>query len=198
MRPIQRNEVLGIAEYEAIRDQFRARVVGEKKLRRVALGPKASALFENRDTVLLQIEEMLRTERITREAAIQHEIDTYNQLLPGKDALSVTVMIEIADTAERDAFLLKAKGFERHVSLVVAGQPFPAKWDPSRELEERTSAVHYLKLPLSDRAAAALRASATSTGTIIQAVLAVDHPAYTARVALPPETIVSIAGDLED
>src|SRR5215469_3007799 len=131
MKPIDRNEVMGLADYETIRERFRARVIESKKRRRVALGPNATALFENRDTVFLQIQEMLRTERITREAAIQHEIDTYNQLLPGKDALSVTVMIEIADTAERDAFLVKAKGFERHVSIVVAGQPFPAKWDPS-------------------------------------------------------------------
>jgi hypothetical protein len=198
MKKIARNEVLGLADYETIRDRFRARVVGEKKLRRVQLGANATALFENRDTVLMQIQEMLRTERITREGAIQHEVDTYNQLLPGKNELSVTVMIEIADVAERDAFLVKAKGFERHVAIVIAGQPFAAKWDAARELEDRTSAVNYLKLPLTDRAASALRASATSTETIVQAVLTVDHPEYQARVALPPETIVSLAGDLED
>lgn len=89
MKPIERGEVLGIAEYEKIREHFRERVIGEKKLRRVQLGPKATALFENRDTVLLQIQEMLRTERITREAAILHEIETYNQLLPGNDELFV-------------------------------------------------------------------------------------------------------------
>ena len=57
----------GLAEYEAIREPFRARVIAEKKARRVALGPNASCVFENRDTALMQIQEMLRTERITRE-----------------------------------------------------------------------------------------------------------------------------------
>src|SRR5882672_7092791 len=105
MKPIERGEILGLADYETIRERFRARVIAEKKLRRVHVGPNVSALFENRDTVLLQIQEMLRTERITRPAAVDHEIDTYNESLPGDNQLSCTVMIEIPDTTERDAFL---------------------------------------------------------------------------------------------
>src|SRR5579883_3107500 len=127
MKPIQRNEVLGIAEYEPIRERFRARVIEEKKRRRVALGPKASAVFENRDTVLLQIQEMLRTERITREAAIQHEIDTYNELLPGAHELSCTLMSEIPEKDERDAFLAAAKGFEEHVWIAAGSQRILAR-----------------------------------------------------------------------
>ena len=122
MKPIERGEVLGLAEYEKIREQFRARVIGAKKARRVQVGPKVSVVFENRDTVLMQIQEMLRTERITREGAIQHEIDTYNQHIPGKDELFATVMIEVPDRDEREAFLAKARGFERHVALVVDGE----------------------------------------------------------------------------
>src|SRR3974390_3479199 len=105
MKRIERGEILGLAEYEQVRERFRARVVAEKKARRVQLGPVVSVLFENHDTVLLQIQEMLRTERITKPAAIQHEIDTYNELVPGPDELSCTLMIEIPEKAERDAFL---------------------------------------------------------------------------------------------
>ena len=83
MKPVDRGEILGLAEYEAVRERFRARVIAEKKLRRVQLGPKATAVFENHDTMLMQIQEMLRTERITRPAAVQHEIDTYNEIVPG-------------------------------------------------------------------------------------------------------------------
>ena len=54
MKPIERSEVLGIADYEMIRDRFRARVIQEKKARRVLLGERASCVFENRDTVLMQ------------------------------------------------------------------------------------------------------------------------------------------------
>src|SRR5271154_4518977 len=97
MKPVRRDEVMGLADYETIRDRFRSRVIEEKRARRVTVGDSASAVFENHDTVLLQIQEMLRTERITREAAIKHEIDTYNTHAPGKDELFATVMIEIPD-----------------------------------------------------------------------------------------------------
>jgi hypothetical protein len=33
--------------------------------------------------VQYQVQEMLRSERITSEAGIAHELDTYNELLPG-------------------------------------------------------------------------------------------------------------------
>jgi hypothetical protein len=197
MKPIERAEVLGIADYETIRERFRARVIAEKKLRRVKLGDKASAVFENRDTMLLQIQEMLRTERITREAAVQHEIDTYNQLVPGDNELSCTIMIEIDDKAERDDFLRDAAGFEKKISLRVGGEIIKAITEERSELADRTTAVHYVKFKLSEKAAGTLRRGAKSNDTIAQAVLEVDHPVYQARTVLPVETIVKLGEDLE-
>jgi Protein of unknown function (DUF3501) len=196
MKPIERNEVLGIAEYEVIRDRFRARVIEEKKRRRVALGPKATCVFENRDSVLLQIQEMLRTERITREAAIQHEIETYNQLVPGAGELSVTIMIEIPEKEEREAFLVAARGFEKHVVLAVGSERMRAVGERVGAGDERTTAVHYLKFPLTARAAAALRGATSPDTTIAHVEVEVDHPAYAVRVPLPAETIVSLGEDL--
>ena len=191
MKPIERNEVLGLADYEAIRGPFRARVIGEKKLRRVALGLKASALFENRDTVLLQIQEMLRTERITRPAAVQHEIDTYNENVPGDDELSCTVMIEIPDADEREAFLQAAKGFERHVWLVAGGERIPATGRDRGSDADRTTAVHYLKFTLPKPVADALRSGAPG-----ETALEVDHPAYRVSAPLPAATVTMLGEDL--
>src|SRR5262249_23624595 len=95
MKRVERGEVLGLAEYEQIRDAFRARVIGEKRTRRVQVCPEVSAVFENHDTVLFQIQEMLRAERITKEAGISHEIDTYNELIPAQNELSATMFVEI-------------------------------------------------------------------------------------------------------
>jgi hypothetical protein len=197
VKRIERGEVLGLAEYEAIRERFRTRVIGEKKQRRVQLGPKVSAVFENRDTVLLQIQEMLRTERITREAAIQHEIDTYNELCPGDGELSCTVMIEVPDREERERFLEAARGFEKHLWLVVgatriAARPIDRGGDP----EARTTAVHYVKFPLGPRLSDALRGAVSGQGTITHLELEVDHPAYAAIAVLPAETILRLGEDL--
>jgi hypothetical protein len=192
MLPIDRGEVLGLADYETIRARFRARVIEEKRTRRVLVGDHVSALFENRDTVLLQIQEMLRTERITREHGVLHEIATYNQLVPGPGELSATLMIEIPEPAERDDFLDRARGFERHVALVVDGERNAATWDPSRVLPDRASAVLYLKFPLSPQAIEAMHRRK------VQVALTVDHPAYRASATLVPATIAALVGDLDD
>ncbi|HEY1958457.1 MAG TPA: DUF3501 family protein [Polyangiaceae bacterium] len=190
MKPIQRNEILGLGEYEAIRPHFRARVIEEKKQRRVALGPRATALFENRDTVLLQIQEMLRTERITRDAGIQHEIDTYNAFVPGARELSCTVMIEIDEKEEREKLLLEARGIEDAFTVTCGGETCAGKTTPDRLLPDRASAVIYLKFALGERAVAALKKGET-------AELAVEHAAYRARVVLPPALVRALGEDLE-
>jgi hypothetical protein len=198
MKPIERGEVLGLAEYETIREAFRARVIAEKKARRVALGPNASCVFENRDTALMQIQEMLRTERITREGAILHEIETYNQLVPGDHELSATVLIEIDEKADREKFLFEAKGLDRSFSLVVGGERCHGKHDESRESPDRTTAVHYLKFPLVPAAEAALREVLTKAKkpSELAIELVVEHPRYSARTTLPASLVQSLAEDL--
>ena len=54
-------------------------------------------LFENAQTVWYQVQEMLRSERITSEAGIAHELDTYNELLPGPNELAATMLIEFTE-----------------------------------------------------------------------------------------------------
>lgn len=196
MKPIDRAEVLGLADYEVIRERFRARIIAEKKLRRVQLGPSATVLFENRETTLLQIQEMLRTERITRPSAVQHEIDTYNENLAGNDELSCTLMIEIVDPVEREAFLRAAVGFERHVELVAAGERVAARAVArDGQMTDRTTAVHYLKFPLPASVAGTLRA-ARSARTAPEVALRVDHPVYHAESKLSPATVLELGEDL--
>ena len=128
MKLVDRGEILGLAEYETVRERFRARVIAEKKLRRVQLGPKATAVFENHDTVLMQVQEMLRTERITRPAAVQHEIDTYNELVPGRGR--ALVHRDDRDRRTRTSATRSCRrrvGFEKHVSLVAGGERIAAR-----------------------------------------------------------------------
>lgn len=197
MKVIDRGEILGLAEYEAVREPFRSRVIEEKKVRRVAVGPKASLVFENRDTVLLQIQEMLRTERITRPAAVKHEIDTYNELVPGQDEVSCTLMVEIADKDERDAFLVAAAGLERHVGLVVGTRRITARSIDRGADPGRTTAVHYLKFSLPPAVAEALRNATTGKAPATHVELAIDHPAYSATAVLPDKTLLALGEDLQ-
>ncbi|MDP9151691.1 MAG: DUF3501 family protein [Myxococcota bacterium] len=196
MKPIEASEVLGLADYESIRERFRARVVAEKKLRRVQVGPHVTLMFENRDTALLQIQEMLRTERITRAAAVQHEIDTYNELVPRDGELSCTLMIEIPDKAERDAFLNAAVGLESHVWLIAGDERLGARSTARGGATGRTTAVHYLKFSLTTPLAKALRALAKGAGPAPSMDIEIDHPVYSARSALGAQTLVELGQDL--
>ncbi len=190
MKQVQRQEILPLGEYEAIRPHFRGRIIEQKKDRRVSLGDRMSAVFENHDTVLLQIQEMLRTERITREDGIAHELATYNELLGGDDELSLTLFIEVPDKVEREAMLEACAGMENHVFLELDGERIPARaLDRDGAEANRTTAVQYYRVPLGAHAER-LR------GKAVAAALLVDHPAYRARAELSPKTLAEIAGDL--
>ena len=196
MQLVERNEILKLSEYETVREHFRARVIAEKKSRRVQLGDKISGVFENHDTVLMQIQEMLRTERISREAAIAHEIETYNMLVPAKNELSFTAMIEIDERETREKFLVDASGIEKSFSIVVTtpdgDETCAGKWDEARVLGDRASAVLYLKFPLTAKAAAALTAGKG------RAALVVKHAAYEARAEIGAPALASLAEDLRE
>jgi Protein of unknown function (DUF3501) len=196
MQLVERNEILKLSEYETVREHFRARVIAEKKARRILLCDKISGVFENHDTVLMQIQEMLRTERISREAAISHEIETYNQLVPAKNELSLTAMIEIDERETREKFLTDASGIEKSFSVIVKTTTGEEKcnctWDEARVLDDRASAVLYLKFPLTNSAAEALK-----TGKA-KAELVVDHAAYKAHTEISPVTLASLAEDLRE
>lgn len=191
MKKVERSEILPLGEYETIRERFRARIIQEKKARRAQISGILSATFENHDTALLQVQEMLRTERITSEDGVAHEIETYNELVPGDSELSITLFVEIPEKEKRDEMLVRLEGLEKHVALVVDGEASPALGKRIGETAGRTTAVHYLKFALSDRA----KASILSQKAKVE--LRVDHPAHEAHVSLGPESVRSLAGDLK-
>lgn len=190
MRPIDRNEVLGIGEYETIRERFRSRVIEEKRPRRVRIGDHLTAVFENRDSVLFQIQEMLRTERITSESGVLHEIETYNDLIPGEGQLSLTLFVEIPDRALRDQMLVDLAGLEDSVFIEVDGVSARAVGKREGAMEGRTTAVHYLKVALPAEAQASIKAKRAT------AALVVAHPRYNVKAPLGRATLEKLAEDL--
>src|SRR6187549_718216 len=112
MRKVVIDDILGSASYEIVRQDFRRRIIELKKKRRVSIGNKVSLLFENRDTVIFQIQEMLRVERISDLDKIREEIAIYNQLIPDSRELSATLFIEIEDQAHLREELVRFQGIE--------------------------------------------------------------------------------------
>jgi hypothetical protein len=191
MKPIERAELLDLGAYEQVREPFRARVIAAKKARYVALGKNITVLFENRDTVLFQIQEMLRTERITNEKAIAHELDTYNELMPGRSELSATVFIEYPERDERERMLVALAGIEDDFYVEAGGERAAVTPDRRGTDTSRTMAVQYVKFSLGEAARAAI---STKRGPV---VLGVAHPEYSATTALPEATLASLADDFD-
>ncbi|MCA9581468.1 MAG: DUF3501 family protein, partial [Myxococcales bacterium] len=177
MRKVERSEILGLGEYEAIRPHFRQRIMEEKRHRRIAIGDHMTLIFENHDTMLLQVQEMLRTERITNEKAIRHELDTYNDVVPGAGELSATLMIEYVDPTLRREMATKLATLRRHVHLVIGNSAHTAEFrDLDGEEPDRLPSVNYLRFHVG-HVAGALRAGPT--------LIRFDHPDYRAEAPLP-------------
>jgi hypothetical protein len=192
MKRVARGELLDLAAYEPIRDRFRQRVIELKKRRRIAIGPHMSVVFENHDTVLLQIQEMLRTERISDERAIAHELETYNDLIADDGGLCGTLFIEYDDAAQRRVMLERFASLRDQVHLSIGGYQVTARFGTHfGEEMDRLPAVNYVTFDVGKQRAAALRDAA------LPAVLEVSHPDYTQRVALSPELRAELAADLE-
>ena len=119
MNPLTPSDLLSHADYEAQRATFRQEIIALKKRRRIEVGPLVTLIFENRRTLLFQVQEMIRAERIFEPSKIQDELDVYNTLLPGPGELSATVMIEIT-TQERIKDILDSfQQFDRPDTLAL-------------------------------------------------------------------------------
>ena len=122
MKHVSRNEILDYLTYEDQRSEVRENIMKIKEVRRINVGGVLSFLFENKDTVCYQIQEMMRVERIVKEADIQHEIKTYNEILGVSGELGCTLLIEIDDPVERDDKLSKWLDLPMHLYLKLENE----------------------------------------------------------------------------
>jgi len=191
MQKVTLAEIVGLERYERIRPEFRRHIIDLKKIRRVAVGDRITFVFENHETVLYQIQEMLRAERITDLDKVRFEVDTYNDLIPADGELSATMLIEITEQERIRPELVRLIGIDKAVSLRI-GKNFsvPAVFEAGRSKEDNVSAVQYVRFPLPSAARAAFRNEQQ------EVMLVIDHPNYQARTLLSPELRRSLAAEL--
>lgn len=157
MKPIERSEILDYVTYGEQRDQIRDSALRAKSVRRILVGEHFTFLFENRETVRYQIQEMMRIEQIVKEDDIQHELDTYNELLHPKGTVGCTLMVGIDDERERDVKLRAWMGLNEHIyARLPNGATVKPTWDPRQVGETRLSSVQYLSFALGDVAPVAV------------------------------------------
>jgi len=191
---LDRSKIWSLEDYAAKRAAFRAQVIEHKKVRRVALGPHATLVFEDFTTMKYQVQEMLRVERIFETDAIEDEIASYNPLIPDGNNWKATFMIEYEDVAQRRDALARLIGVEHHVWVRIADNAPAyaiANEDLPRSNDEKTAAVHFLRFNLTPGLIAAVKSSAPIA-------IGIDHPELAYRIDPVPEPIrASLAADLD-
>jgi hypothetical protein len=196
MRPLTLNDIIDIARYEQERPEFRKRIIELKRHRRIAVGNRVSFVFENRDTMRFQVQEMMRVERIVLDDRIQEELDTYNELVPGSRELKATMMIEVTEPAEIRPVLDRFKGIDRGGTtyLMIGDDRVEGEYEGGRSSEIKLSAVHYVTFLLSDTQVGAVRALHEPLSLVI------DHaPAgYHHEISLAADVHEQLAADLHD
>lgn len=192
MRLLAPSDMLSLVEYEKVREARRRALIELKKPRRVSVGRYLTFVFENRETVWFQIQEMIRAERIVDDAKIAEEVEVYNSLLPRPGELAATMMIEITDSAQIKPVLDKLLGIDTrdYVGLTVGPHVSVGTFESGHSDEERgkLSAVHVVRFRLTPEATRAFMAA--------EVALVVDHPNERARTVLSDATKRSLLEDL--
>ena len=190
---ITRQDIVPLPTYRKGRDEYISKMIQYKKSRRVKLGQDISVLFENRNTVLFQIQELVNSEDLDDPKEIDEYIEIYSPMLPGEDELSATLFIE-SDKQERLTEVLgQLRGIERHLYLQVGDEKVQAVFEEEHDDREFTTSVHYLKFPLTATAKAYI---ANASAEHAQLKLVLDHPNLQAEAPLSADHVSSFQNDL--
>jgi hypothetical protein len=194
MNLLTREDVLSIEDYEKQRESFRSRIIALKQRRRISIGPLITMVFENRETLRFQIQEMIRVERILDPEKVQDELDVYNALLPTGNELSATLLIEITEEAKMQEWLDRFMGLDQGptVAINAGGETAFGKFEGGHSHETKISAVHFVRFRPSD----AMNAAFANLREPVS--LTVDHNGYRETVSVPGSMREEWLSDLAD
>jgi hypothetical protein len=192
-RKLTPGDILPMAEYVRRRKEERRRVLDLKKRRRVEVGPVATFYFENRDTMWLQVQEMLYIEKGGPDQ-IAGELAAYNPLIPNGSELIATIMFEIDDEIRRKNFLARLGGVENTVFLEFADETVVAA--PEQDVDRTTaegkaSSVQFVHFPFARAQIEKFRAGGT------RVVLGFKHASYAHMAVVPDEVRAALAEDFD-
>lgn len=191
-RGLLASDLLPLATFERRRTRLQAEVLTHREDRAVRMGPGATLIFENEVTVRFRLQEILRNDAISGDAAVQAEIDVYASLIPDGSNLKAAFRLDFADVAERSLRLPQLRGVENYVWMQVEGLPRVyalADRDTQHADANRDPALHYLRFELGEAGVRGLRQGSPL-------VFGVDHPACSARRMVGENVRRSLLQDL--
>ena len=179
-----------LESYVKNRREIRKNIVEFKKDRRIALGPYATFYFENFETMLAQVQEMLYIEKGGDEQ-LKDELAAYNPLVPNGKELIATLMFEIDNPVSRAAFLGKVGGIENQVFMKIEGNEIIAlpEEDVDRtSAEGKASSVQFIHFRFNDEQIDKFKST-------LEIEIGIDHKEYSHSTKLTQATIKSLSKD---
>ena len=190
-KEILKSDIMPLDIYIKNRKELRKNIVSFKKNRRIALGPYATFYFENYETMLAQVQEMLYIEKGGDEQ-LQDELTAYNPLIPNGKELTATLMFEIDNPVSRAAFLGRVGGIEQMVFMKVDGEIIKAL--PEEDVDRtsadgKASSVQFVHFNFSDEQIQKFKLKD------VDIELGMDHKEYSHTTKLTRENIISLLAD---
>jgi hypothetical protein len=191
-KEIQKSDIMPLDIYTKQRKELRKNIVDFKKNRRISLGPYATFYFENYETMLAQVQEMLYIEKGGDEQ-LKDELSAYNPLIPDGKEFIATLMFEIDNPVSRAAFLSKVGGIENNVFMKIDGDKVKAvpEEDVDRTSSDgKASSVQFIHFKLNDNQINKFKSFSYSIE------IGIDHKEYSHTTKLSDITMKSLSADL--
>jgi len=181
MKELIQTDLLSTADYERQREQFRSQIIALKQRRRISVGPLITLVFENRETLRFQTQEMIRVEHILDPHKDQEELDVYNALMPGSGELSATLLIELTEQERMKEWLDVFMGLDHGETVAIRAGTEQAfgLFEGGHSHETKISAVHFVRFRPSVSMTAAFADLRQSV------MLTVHHHEYHAEAPVP-------------
>ena len=190
-REIQKSDIMPLEAYIKNRKELRKNIVSFKKDRRIALGPYATFYFENYETMLAQVQEMLYIEKGGDEQ-LKDELIAYNPLIPNGKELIATLMFEIDNPVSRAAFLGKVGGIEEKIFIKIDGEivnAIPEQDVDRTSAEGKASSVQFLHFKFTNEQIQKFKLDGA------EVEIGIDHNEYSHTTKLSTLNLSSLSAD---
>ena len=194
LNTIEKSDILSRDEYKSKRKSLREKMVLRKKFRRVDIGPYITMYFENKDTIIHQINEMVYIEN-GGEEQINDEISAYKSLIPDGQELVATVMIEIDNPIKRAEFLSKMGGFEETINIKIHDQEIKGKAELDGDrttADSKASSVQFVHFEFDEEAVKSIKNNMENVS------ISINHESYRHSAILNTDTVGELVKDFID
>lgn len=189
--PISKHDIVDNETFAQKRESWRTDIIALKKTRRMHVGPDITFYFENKATLLWQIQEMLYIEK-GGEEQLEDELLAYNPLVPKGNELVATMMIEIDDLRRRHVMLRQLSYIDQHVYLCFGTHRIQAIAEDDIDRTDargKTSAIHFVRFVMT-------AAQANDFKHATNSHMSVEHPFYTHTAPITGAVLAALVHDL--